>query len=52
MELKGNGVSNYDIIMFNVSNEIQEVAQFYGEMLALRQCVKALGKLNEGRKIM
>ncbi len=31
--------------MYNVSDEIQELAQIYGEMLAMRQCVRSLDKL-------
>lgn len=38
--------------MFNVSDEIQELAQAYGEMLAFRHCVKVLERLNQGREIM
>lgn len=45
-------MSNYDILMFNVSDEIQELAQAYGEMLAIRQCVTALNKLKGGKDIM
>jgi|688.fasta_scaffold233885_1 hypothetical protein len=42
LKLKGKGISNYDIIMFNVSDEMQEVSQAYGEMLAIKHCVKSL----------
>jgi hypothetical protein len=30
LKLKSKKLSNYDILMFNVSDEIQEVAQAYG----------------------
>ena len=36
MELKGKGLSSFDILMYNVSDEIQSLAQSYGENLALK----------------
>ena len=51
-ELKGEGKSNYDILMFNVSDEIQELALSFGEKLAIRSCLKSLDKLNKGKSIM
>lgn len=52
IELNGKGMSNYDVLMNNVSDEIQDLAQAYGEMLAVNQCLRALDKLKEGKKIM
>lgn len=48
-DLKSKGSSNYDILMFNVSDEIQSLAQAYGEMLAIKYCLKSLEKLNKSK---
>ena len=45
MGLKQKGLSNYDILMYNVSDEIQSLAQSYGENLALKECIASLSKL-------
>ena len=45
MNLKQKGLSNYDILMFNVSDEIQAVAQAYGENIAMKACFSAFAKL-------
>ena len=37
--LKAKGLSNYDILMMNTSDEIQELAVCYGERIAVNQCV-------------
>lgn len=52
LTLSSNGISNYNILMFEVSDEVQELAQAYGEMLAMRECVGALGRLKEGKDVM
>lgn len=38
--------------MFNTSDEIQELAQCYGEMLGVRHFVESLNHLKQGRSIM
>jgi len=40
--LKGNGASNYDILMFETSDEIQELALAHGEKLAILHCITSL----------
>lgn len=53
MTLKGNGLSNYDILMKNVSDQIQELAQAYGEKLAIIKAAQSLKKLStESQRIM
>ena len=52
MGLKQKGMSNYDILMHNISDEIQELAQTYGENLAIKHCIRSLDKLKQGRQIM
>ena len=37
--LKGSGKSNYDILMFETSDEIQELALAHGEKLAIASCI-------------
>lgn len=51
-ELKGQGKSNYDIIMFETSDEIQEFALAYGERLAVENCVRGLEKLTASKAIV
>lgn len=46
MVLKGKGLSNYDILMKNVSDEIQDLAQAYGEKLAIIKAEQSLKKLS------
>jgi hypothetical protein len=37
--LKANRKSNYDILMYETSDEIQELALAHGEKLAILNCV-------------
>ena len=50
--LKGNGKSNYDILMFETSDEIQELALAHGEKLAILSCVQSLQKLTKSKDIV
>jgi acyl-CoA oxidase len=52
LQLKGEGLSNYDILMKKVSDEIQDLAFAYAERLAISHCVTSLAKLSEGRPLM
>lgn len=45
MSLKEKGLSNYDILMFNVSDEIQNLAQAYGENIAMKASLSAFNNL-------
>lgn len=40
--LKAQGKSNYQILMFETSDEIQELAYSHGEKLAFANCISAL----------
>ena len=37
--LKSSGMTNYEILMLNTSDEIQELAVSYGEKLAMNECL-------------
>lgn len=50
--LKGNGASNYDILMFETSDEIQELALAHGEKLAILHCIDSLEKLSASKEVM
>ena len=50
--LKGAGKSNYDILMYETSDEIQELANAYGEKLAMLNSVSGLEKLTKSRPII
>ena len=50
--LKGNGKSNYDILMFETSDEIQELALAHGERLAILNCIASLEKLTTSKEIV
>lgn len=52
MAMKQNKMSSYDILQHNVSDEIQELAQAYGETLAMKACLKSLDKLKQGKQVM
>lgn len=47
--LKGSGKSNYDILMRETSDEVQELATSHGERLAIVACEASLNKLKESR---
>lgn len=47
--LKAKGLSNYDILMMNTSDEIQELALCFGERIALKQCLEKLELLKESK---
>jgi hypothetical protein len=44
--LREKKISNYDILMHHTSDEIQKLAESYGENLAIKACVGSLSKLN------
>jgi hypothetical protein len=46
-KLQGEGKSQYDILMFYVSDEFQDLALVYGERLALEQSILSLKKLEK-----
>jgi hypothetical protein len=46
-KLQGEGKSQYDILMFYVSDEFQDLALVYGERLALEQSIISLKKLEQ-----
>jgi acyl-CoA oxidase len=50
--LKGNGASNYDILMFETSDEIQELALAHGEKLAILHCITSLNQLTSSKEVM
>lgn len=50
--LKSKGLSNYDILMMNTSDEIQELAVCYGERIAVKQCLEKLELLKESKEIV
>lgn len=50
--LKASGKSNYDILMFETSDEIQELALAHGEKLALLNCLPSLEKLTSSKSIV
>lgn len=50
--LKTAGKSNFDILMFETSDEIQELAYSFGERLAWVNCISGLEKLSQSQKIV
>lgn len=44
-ELKASGKTNYEILMFETSDEMQELAYSHGERLTITNCVLALDKV-------
>lgn len=50
--LKGDGKSNYDILMFETSDEIQELALAHGEKLAIFSCISSLETLTTSKDIV
>ena len=48
-KLKIAGKSNYEILMFETSDEIQELAQRHGEALAIASCLGSLEKLTTSK---
>ena len=47
--LKGQGKSNYEIMMMNNSDEIQQLAVCFGERIAVRQCWEKVNLLKESK---
>jgi acyl-CoA oxidase len=51
-QLKSAGKTNYEILMFETSDEIQEFSFSHGERLALANCIASLEKLSGSRAIV
>lgn len=50
MKLKGDGKSNYDILMFQTSDQIQALAQGYGETIAIKAFRDSISNLSPQAK--
>lgn len=51
-ELKAAGKTNYEILMFETSDEIQEFAYSHGERLTIANCLLGLEKVEASRGVL